>query len=80
MSFAEIIADVTDNIIDAVIIKTTTVTIAAIPPTANIIQSNHYQYNELEATYSQLSSPDNPLDAGIGSMTVDELVESMHPV
>ena len=77
MSFAEIIADATDNIIDAVIIKTTTVTI---PPTAYIIQSNHYQYNELEATYSQLSSPDNPLDAGIGSMTVDKLVESMHPV
>ena len=32
--------------------------------------------------YSQLCSPDNSLDAGIGSMimTVVELVEPMHPV
>ena len=80
LSFAEIIADATDNVIDIVIIKTTTVTIAAIPPAAYIIQSNHYQYNELETRYSQLSSPDNPLDVGTGSVTVDELMESMHPV
>ena len=37
--------------------------------------------NELEAcAYSQLSSPDNPLDAGTDSMTVVKLVESIHPV
>ena len=58
---------------------TVTITIVAISPATYIIQS-YDEYNELEARYSQLSSPDNPLDAGPGSITVVKLVESIHPV
>ena len=53
---------------------------AAISPAMHKTQSHHYLASTM--MYGTLNSPDNPLDAGIGSMItiVVRFVEPMHPV